>query len=246
MRTDDKVKKQIDCEKKLIYQNRLAAMGEMIDIIAHQWRQPLANISGIFLNIERTFELKKLDEKYLSDKLIEADSLISNMSQTIDDFRDFLNSRKSKKSFDIVNAIKDIIKIFFKAKSVDIEFIEDRSYFLNGYEHEFKQVIVSILNNSMDIFDNTDIKDKKIYISILKDIKELSIIIEDNAGGIEEDIIDKIFDPYFTTKHELEGTGLGLYISKLIIENSMDGLINAENAEFGAKFIIRFKDEDLK
>ena len=235
---EEELEKRILYEKEIMQKNRLASMGEMIDNIAHQWRQPLMKINAIVLNTDRSIELKKYDEQYLQNRLEDISQAVYHMSNTIDTFREFLNPHKSKESFEISNSINKSLKVL-NTLLVDIEVnINQKELYINAYESEFMQVIISILSNSIDIFKARDIEKKYINIDIYEDDIHYFISIKDSAGGIKEDIIDKIFEPYFTTKHKSGGTGMGLYISKLIIQSSFKGDIKVKNVDDGVKFIL--------
>ena len=235
---EEELEKRILYEKEIMQKNRLASMGEMIDNIAHQWRQPLMKINAIVLNTDRSIELKKYDEQYLQNRLDDISQAVYHMSNTIDTFREFLNPHKSKESFEISNSINKSLKVL-NTLLVDIEVnINQKEIYINAYESEFMQVIISILSNSIDIFKARDIEKKYINIDIYEDDIHYFISIKDSAGGIKEDIIDKIFEPYFTTKHKSGGTGMGLYISKLIIQSSFKGDIKVKAVDNGVKFIL--------
>ena len=235
---EEELEKRILYEKEIMQKNRLASMGEMIDNIAHQWRQPLMKINAIVLNTDRSIELKKYDEKYLQNRLDDISQAVYHMSNTIDTFREFLNPHKAKESFEISNSINKSLKVL-NTLLVDIEVnINQKEIYINAYESEFMQVIISILSNSIDIFKARDIEKKYINIDIYEDDIHYFISIKDSAGGIKEDIIDKIFEPYFTTKHKSGGTGMGLYISKLIIQSSFKGDIKVKAVDNGVKFIL--------
>lgn len=244
-RVDLEIKKRLDYEERLLHNSRLSAMGEMLENIAHQWRQPLMQINSILLNMDRKLELDNLDKDYFSQKISEVEDVVLYMSQTIEDFKSFLNPKKNLDRFNLINTLNDIFSILkdsLNSINLDLEVEELDIY---GYKNEFKQVILSILNNSIDIFKVKDIKDRAIYIRAKESKDKIYISIEDNAGGIDNSIIDKIFEPYFTTKHKSGGTGLGLYISKLIVEGSMGGKLSVKNGNFGAKFTITLKKESL-
>jgi C4-dicarboxylate-specific signal transduction histidine kinase len=235
---EEELEKRILYEKEIMQKNRLASMGEMIDNIAHQWRQPLMKINAIVLNTDRSIELKKYDEQYLQNRLEDISQAVYHMSNTIDTFREFLNPHKAKESFEISNSINKSLKVL-NTLLVDIEVnINQKEIYINAYESEFMQVIISILSNSIDIFKARDIEKKYINIDIYEDDIHYFISIKDSAGGIKEDIIDKIFEPYFTTKHKSGGTGMGLYISKLIIQSSFKGDIKVKAVDNGVKFIL--------
>uniref|UniRef100_UPI00404898A8 cache domain-containing protein n=1 Tax=Aliarcobacter sp. TaxID=2321116 RepID=UPI00404898A8 len=226
-------------EKILIQKSKMASMGEMIGNIAHQWRQPLSQLSGLFIDIESAYDYKELNKKYLQNRVEEANDLLEYMSKTIDDFRNFFNPNSIKESFIIKQAVENTIKII--KSTLDFYHIElivevEDNYKLEGYKNEYSQVIMNIISNAKDILIERNIKNPQIKIYMEKHEK-LCLCIEDNAGGIDEKIIDKIFDPYFTTKYEY-GTGIGLYMTKLIIEDKMNGSIYVKNTQNGAKFFI--------
>ncbi|QKJ26268.1 sensor histidine kinase [Aliarcobacter cibarius] len=235
---EEELEKRILYEKEIMQKNRLASMGEMLDNIAHQWRQPLMKINAIVLNTDRSIELKKYDEKYLQDRLNDISQAVFYMSNTIDTFREFLNPLKIKHIFEIKQTIEKSINVLNTLlKDVDIN-ITEKEIYLDAYESEFMQVIISILSNSIEIFKEREIKEKSININIYENDNNYLINIEDNAGGIKNEIIDKIFEPYFTTKHKSGGTGMGLYISKLIMQTSFKGDIKVQNKDDRAIFIL--------
>ena len=235
---EEELEKRILYEKEIMQKNRLASMGEMIDNIAHQWRQPLMKINAIVLNTDRSIELKKYDEKYLQDRLNDISQAVYHMSNTIDTFREFLNPHKTKESFEISQSVEKSFKVL-NTLLVDIEVnINQKEIYINAYESEFMQVLISILSNSIDIFKERNMEKKNININIYENDINYFISIKDSAGGIKEDIIDKIFEPYFTTKHKSGGTGMGLYISKLIMQSSFKGDIKVKNENNGVNFIL--------
>ena len=221
----------------LIQKSKMAAMGEMIGNIAHQWRQPLSQVSGLFFDIESAYDYKELDKKYLSRRINEANDLLEYMSRTIDDFRDFFSPNSKKEDFfvlDVVNSalkIVDATLVFYK---IDINITVDSQYKINGFKNEYAQAIVNIISNAKDILVDRKIQNPCIKI-YLENTKQIQLCIEDNAGGIDDEIITKIFDQYFTTKYDY-GTGIGLYMTKLIIEEKMNGSINVSNSNEGAVF----------
>lgn len=243
---ESRIKNEIDQrlaqEQILIQQSKLAAMGEMIGNIAHQWRQPLAQISAIHMNMKVTYDFNKFDEVYLNEKIKEANKLTSYMSQTINDFQNFFIPQKEKEIFSIEKACKDaynIIDSSLKYHNIEINFNikEDTNIF--GYKNEFSQVILNILSNAKDILIERKIENPKIDIEVKNGDNYSIIKIHDNAGGVKDDILDKIFDPYFTTRHKTQGTGIGLYMAKNIIERNMSGFINVKNIGNGALFTIK-------
>ncbi|MFX4242161.1 sensor histidine kinase [Aliarcobacter butzleri] len=243
---EEEVEKRILYEKDIMQKTRLASMGEMLDNIAHQWRQPLMKINAILLNTDRNIELKNYDEKYLKDRLDDISNTVYFMSNTIETFREFLNPNKTKQEFKISESIEKSLKVLNTSlKGININ-IDKKEIFINQIESEFMQVIISILSNAIEIFNERNIKNKLLNISIYEDEKNIFISIEDNASGIDKNNLDKLFDPYFTTKHKTGGTGMGLYISKIIMMNSFNGDIKVENSSLGAKFILNIPKQKGK
>jgi len=240
-RVKTEVHKRAEQEQMLIQQSRFAAMGEMIGNIAHQWRQPLNALGLLLQNIENAYEMDILDEAYIARSVEKGNRLTKNMSQTIDDFRNFFKPNKESEIFTIVSTLKstmDMIGPSLANNMITIDEDIDESVSIKGFASEFSQVLLNILNNARDaLIENTQ-ENRKIGIHIFKDDKKACIEIKDNAGGIPDNIIEKIFDPYFTTKDEGKGTGIGLYMSKTIIENNMHGALSITNDDDGAVFKI--------
>ena len=245
----EKIQKEKKQEKMMIHQSRQAAMGEMLESIAHQWRQPL-NVIGISVaNLEIQSMLDKINNEELKEKL-EIISLNTNyMSNTIDDFRNFLSPDSKKINFNPKTSIEEVFTILnaqlknqhisYKIKEIDtIEFF--------AIENEFKQVIFVLINNAKDAIlskiENKEQDSGEILITIYKKHNKEIIGIEDNGGGIKTDIIESIFEPYFTTKFASQGTGIGLYIAKNIVESRMHGALNVKNTKGGCCFSIEVKN----
>jgi len=242
---DQKVKEEVlqrtKQEQLLIQQSRFAAMGEMIGNIAHQWRQPLNALGLLLQNVENAYEMDMLDEKYIKRTVEKGTLLTNNMSKTIDDFRDFFKPNKKVEIFNISEAIHstfEIIGASFSNHMITIDESLDDSLCVSGFSNEFSQVLLNILNNAKDELIVGSRQNKTIRIVVSKQGDEVLIEIEDNAGGIPENIIDKVFDPYFSTKDEGKGTGIGLYMSKTIIEHNMHGQLSVKNGKAGAIFSI--------
>jgi len=246
----DELQKQ---QSYLLQKSRMIQMGEMISMIAHQWRQPLGSIaaSSIDLEIKLTldsFELEKEDErikckKYFTDSLKHINSLVQNLSTTIDDFRDFYKPNKNSVSELIDRPIKKALGIIKNSLALNsIEVIENYNSekSVTIYENEMMQVILNILKNAQDNFIEKKIIEPKVIISTKE--KQNSTILEicDNGGGIRGSVISKIFDPYFSTKSEKNGSGLGLYMSKIIVETHHKAKISAQNRDDGVCFKIEF------
>jgi len=227
-------------DRLLLEQSKLAAMGEMVGAIAHQWRQPLNALAMRIQFIEDDFEDELIDEKYVKEYSIEGMKLVNFMSKTIDDFRNFFTIDKIKSNFDIRTKIDETINMLsgqFENHKIKIE-INDNNFEVMGYSSEFQQVVLNILNNAKDAFIEKNMEEGKIKIDILLKDQTGYITIQDNAGGIPQNVIKRIFEPYYTTKEQGKGTGLGLYMSKMIIEDNMNGRIGVENIENGAVFTI--------
>lgn len=234
----------------LIQQSRLAALGEMIGNIAHQWRQPLNAIAIEIQDLDLSCQLGELSDKEVSTSTQEIMKHILHLSQTIDDFRDLIRADKSYAPFlvsDVIFKILDLMSSTFKASSIKIITHIDESIVANhGSAQGFNQAVINLLSNAKDILvQNNSENEREIILSLSRILNgkhsKISLSIEDNGGGIESDIVTKIFDPYFTTKHQSQGTGLGLYISKNIIEQEMLGTLHVVNTQYGALFSIEWE-----
>ncbi len=224
-------------EKLMLEQSRFATMGEMIASIAHQWRQPLNHITMIFANLQLANETNKLDTKYLNKKTKEANLQLKYMSDTIEDFSSFFSKRGEVKEFTLEQVCKlslDLVSSRCKKYEIKIFEKDNVSKLHKNYKNELTQVLVVILNNAIDALMLNNIENRKINI----EIESNTITINDNAGGIPENIIHKILDPYFSTKDKKFGTGLGLYTAKTIVETLMKGKITVKNLDDGASFSI--------
>lgn len=225
-------------DKILQEQSKLVAMGEMVGAIAHQWRQPLNALNINIQNLDDDYLDGLIDEDFINEFIYKQTKTINFMSKTIDDFRNFFRVDKIKKRFSIRGAIKNTILIqeaSFKNYNIEVDII-GLDFELTTLEGEFQQIILNIISNAKDAFIENRIVNPK--ITILLDTKK--VILSDNAGGIPENIIDRIFEPYFTTKEEGKGTGIGLYMSKVIMEKNIGGLLSVKNIEGGAEFTILF------
>jgi len=235
---EDRIKEAVDENLKkdriMSQQSKMAAIGEMMENIAHQWRQPLSLITTGSSGLKIKKELGILEDKFLVETL---DSIIhsaTNLSATIDDFRDFFRPTRQKAKFSLsecCNKTLDLLNSKLRNKNIriikNIESIE-----VEAFESELIQVIMSILNNSKDAFKTVKNLEKLIFIDISRDGDDIVIKIKDNAGGVKKDILDKIFEPYFTTKHRAQGTGIGLYMCEEIITKHMNGRIESTNKRY--------------
>jgi len=220
-------------DQLIFQQSKMASMGEMIGNIAHQWRQPLNTISTCASGIKFEKEFGILEDNRVVSTM---DIIVENtqfLSKTIDDFRNFFKSDKKEENFAIKPVVKRALKLLDASiKSHDIEIKEEyleEEFYYKGLSNEFIQVIINILNNSRDAFESNHVDKRLIVISEKMKLHNYTLEIKDNAGSIPENIIDKIFDPYFTTKHKSQGTGIGLYMSHQIIVDHMQGNISARN-----------------
>ena len=231
-------------EKIVLEQSKLADMGEMVSIIAHQWRQPLSAVGSIITTLKLKYNLKRIDLNTYDEKLTQINNYVQYMSNTIDHFRDFL-IKDSKKDLvkieEVVNNSYSLIKNSFDSLGIKVNINSKES--LNKiylHKNDLTQVILNILNNAKDALVLNNISNPQITINFSQKESSFQIIeIEDNAGGINLNIIDKIFNPYFSTKEKKNGTGLGLYICKMIVEKYLNGQISVTNKRNGTSFIVK-------
>jgi PAS domain S-box-containing protein len=230
-----------DKERMLLQQSRQAAMGEMIGNIAHQWRQPLNGLGLIIQSLPILQELGELSREYLRSVEERAMGIILHMSQTIDDFKDYFKPDKEKVPFSVNGAVSKAVSFLedsFRNRQITVEVVTDEDPVINGYPNEYSQVLLNILLNARDAFAQQRTDDAKVIIATRSENGKAVVTITDNAGGIPSEIMGKIFDPYFTTKSTDHGTGVGLFMSKGIIEKNMGGKLTARNTGNGAEFRI--------
>jgi signal transduction histidine kinase/ABC-type amino acid transport substrate-binding protein len=228
-------------DQMLIQQGRLAAMGEMINNIAHQWRQPLNNIGLIVQNLQLAYESGDLTATEFTKESSKAMDVILHMSHTIDDFRNFFRQDKEKRAFVINTAVSrslEFVAATLESCQIRVDMADGEQVSAIGYQNEYAQVLLNILNNARDALMERMVAVPLVSIRITSENSRSVVIIRDNGGGMAEDILPRIFDPYFTTKEPGKGTGIGLYMSKVIIEQHMDGRLSARNVEDGAEFRI--------
>lgn len=235
-------------QKTLLKQSRLSAMGEMVESLAHQWRQPLNVVSVLTQEIKLNHRMDTLDKEKMNQLGGEIQTYLDNMSRVIDDFRTFFKPKRSKDRVDVKKCMDNTIRLIqpkLDDNLIELNFEVDEKeqkvypFILFAWEIEVKQLFLNILNNSVDAIINSQDKVKKIEVKMKKIDENLYIAVSDTGGGIKEEIKEKIFEPYFSTKsNELQGTGLGLYIVKTIVENSMNGEIKVSNTQEGARFEI--------
>ena len=248
-RIKQEVEKNLKKDRILSRQSKMASMGEMIENIAHQWRQPLSIISTGASGLKLQKEMNNLNDEVFEETLEAIIKTSNYLSSTIDDFRYFFKPQKQKEEFEIKNAINkslDLLSLNFKEIEI-IKTIQNAKVY--GFENELIQVFINILNNAKDAFRSKTVGRKMVFIDTYKKHDDLVIKIKDNAGGIPEDIISKVSEPYFTTKHKSQGTGIGLYMCEEILRKHMNATLEIENVTFeyekehckGAMFIIVMK-----
>ncbi len=236
-------------EMDLFQKSKMASLGEMLGNIAHQWRQPLSAISMSASSIRLQKDMGTLDDKMFYKSTEKIITSTKYLSSTIDDFRNFFKKEKEStlvKVREVVDSTLSIVSANLKNSSIVVIIKSDDELEIEIYQNELKQVLLNILNNAKDILNEKSIKEKYIFIEVKSVANFINISIEDNAGGIPAQILNKIFDPYFTTKHQSQGTGIGLYMSLEIIEKHLKGSIDVTNETFeyenekytGAKFSI--------
>jgi len=241
----EKVQQEVDKNREkdhlLILQSRQAAMGEMIGNIAHQWRQPLTAISLLIQDLGECYVYGDFSKEYLDTTIRNALKVIQHMSHTIDDFRNFFKQEKKKKAFsvgEVVTRSLSFIESSLRFNNIVVEVDVDDDLLAFGFPNEFSQAFINIIGNAKEAFRERGTSEPLIRIHGFREGKRAVVTITDNAGGIPTQIIDKIFEPYFTTREIENGTGLGLYMSKTIVEKNMDGKLTASNVDGGACFRI--------
>lgn len=238
---EEEVKKNKEKDKLLFQQNKMAALGEMLGNISHQWRQPLMEINSLFLPIEAKLSMDiEIEKEELLKSIDKLNEITRYMSNTIDDFRNFFATDKEKIEFKLleqINSTVSIISAGLKENNIHLDIIIQKNPILIGYKNEYSQVLINIINNAKDILVQRKIENPYIKITIFEENDNLVTTIEDNAGGIKIEPIEKIFEPFFTYE-KINGSGIGLFMSKLIIENNMNGRLTVRNSSEGALFEI--------
>ena len=235
-------------DKLLFEQSKLASMGEMIGNIAHQWRQPLSIISTASTGMKMQYELNSLNSEEIPEMCDAINNNAQYLSKTIDDFQDFIKGERIKEIFNLsdnINSFLHLVEGTIKNNNINIILDLEENIKIDGYENELIQCLINIFNNAKDVLKNIE-ENKYNFISTNIIDGKVVIKIRDNAGGIPQDILPKIYEPYFTTKHKSQGTGLGLHMTYNLIVDGMGGTIEANNVEFeydgkdytGAEFTI--------
>lgn len=241
-RIAEEVEKNIQKDHLMFQQARLTAMGEMLSCIAHQWRQPLNNIGLNIQCFQLDYDDGKLDRSQFTAFVEGNMNILSHLSHTIDDFRTFFIQEKTCTTFEPFKAIEKsvaLVRTAFESMGIAITLVDHGAPPVMGCGNEFSQVVLNIISNARDVLLERYIPDPVIEICCYRENNYSCVSVRDNGGGIPTEILEKIFDPYFTTKFQSQGTGIGLYMVKMIIEKHMGGSCTARNTADGAEFIIR-------
>ena len=236
MDTNQRRKDQI-----LVQQYRLAALGERIGTIAHQWRQPLNNVALIIQNVQIQYNTGTLTVEEMNNDISDAMDIILHLSHTIDDVRNFFREDSEKHEFFISKVVMRAVELVLpslKSHNIKIEIEDNDNVTAVGYQNEYAQALLNIISNAREAGIERNVANPRLFIRIYRENERSILIIRDNCGGIAEDVMPRIFDPYFTTRSPDRGTGLGLYMSKVIIEQNMAGLLTARNVDGGTEFRI--------
>lgn len=243
IKVEEEIQKRQEKEKMLLQQSRLAAMGEMMDAVAHQWNQPIGIISLRVQMMKSDYEDNAVNKEYIQEFQTKVLSQIEHMMNTLHEFRSFLRPSKNTTDFDVKTMIDKVlllVKDELIKNNIVVDIDNSQNFTLHGIENEFKHLMINLINNAKDAFVEKNIKNRKITINILNDDVSKRIEVVDNAGGIPENILPNIFAANFTTKEEGKGTGIGLYMSSLIAQKH-NGTLGVANTDNGAKFIFEAK-----
>lgn len=240
-KVNENVKELRKKDSVMIQQSRFAAMGEMLSMIAHQWRQPISSISTAAINVSMKQELGELDEETVNKQMQFIQTQCHQMSVTINDFMDFFKPDRAKENFMLTACLETVEKMVapqLHNRSITLKLSIEDNLSLYGVKNEFDHVLLNLISNAKDALGKKEHEEKIISVQASKQQEMLKVSVSDNAGGIPEEIIEKIFDPYFTTKHSSQGTGIGLYMTRTIVERHFNGKISVSNAKEGAEFIV--------
>ncbi len=246
------VKKNREKDKLLFHQSKQAALGEMLSNIAHQWRQPLNIIGLLMQDLSIKAQMGTIGVEDIKETEAKIGENLHYLSDTIDDFRSFVveNERSGKKRFiDMQATIEEVVRLshtLVSSKNIALKIaIPAEPILIHGQANDLKQVLLNLIYNAVDILVEKNVKKPVIKIETKRNRDKVYITVRDNGGGIDPKIIDKIFEPYFTTKHPARGTGLGLYMSKMIVEKRLHGKISVRNTPKGAAFLIELPSADV-
>ncbi len=239
-RVEEELERRLSQEQMLLRQYRMASLGQMIDAIAHQWKQPLMNVNAVLMNIDREMEKVSPSQAYIEKKTDEINALTHYMATTINDFRYLFKEKKEKVSISVHVLMEELLRIMHHSlRGTKIEIVCEPEITVSGYKSELTQVMMILFSNASNALTKQKVKDPYIHIFVDKMETHTVIRLEDNAGGVVAEDMDKIFEPYYTTNATGECSGLGLYIAKIIIEHNMQGTIAVKNTDQGACFIIK-------
>jgi len=236
-------KEEIERHRALvIYKNRMAAVGEMVANIAHQWRQPLSSLNLMLSNLDDAYETDTLEEDYFKKQIVKSQDIIQKMSKIIDEFRYFFKPKEHREEFDLLDSVKQVADMLddrLRIQSVKLSISSDESVApIYGYPNQLSQVFLNLFGNALDAFEK-QADDKWIQVKVREEDRDVVITVEDNAGGIKDDMMTMLFEPYFTTKSETGGTGIGLYMSRMIVESKFMGDISADLGDKGLIFKVK-------
>ena len=233
----------------LIQQSKLATKGEMIENIIHQWKQPLNALGVLLGNIQLTNTLRPMSTEEMDKVMLRATKLIKIMSAIMDDFRNFFKADKQPTSFKVFDCMSDVMLILeglLIQENIEVVNKIEPDLMVEGFKNEFSQVLLNIISNAKDAFVERAAVTRRIELETSVEDDKILLRITDTAGGIADEHLNKIFDSHFTTKEKCEGTGIGLHMSKLIIENDMNGRIDVENYKDGTRFTLSFPNSSKK
>ena len=245
------ISKRVKAEQHLRQAQKMAAMGEMLSVIAHQWRQPLNALSTYVASLGPAFYNGMITKAFIDRVIKESDSQIQFMSRTINDFRQYFRPSKNKRPFNVLNSVTNAVKLIrpqLRQNAISLEMNLPREVDalpVLGYENEFVHVLVNIISNAKDAINERQDKNlglrvhRLIDISVERSGNQVVLVVRDSGCGIPNHLVEKIFTPYFTTKGTATGTGIGLYMAKMIVEKEMKGQIQVKNLSIGAQFLIR-------
>jgi len=236
---DEEINKSREKDALLIQQSRLAEMGEMIGHIAHQWRQPLNALNLLITDLKYAQKAGEINDEYISRAVEKGKNYTEKMSTTIDDFRNYFRPDKMPEDFHLNTLMKSVLSLIESTLvhyRIKLEHAIDEDLYLHGFPNELSQVLINTISNAKDAILENNIENGKVVVKCQRNEDNVCIKISDNGGGIPQHVMDRIFDPYYTTKEEGKGTGLGLYISKNIIQDHMHGDIEVKNKNEGAEF----------
>jgi len=228
--------KNLNHQKIMFEKAKLSSIGELLSMIAHQFRQPLSSINAILMNLRPSLSIQRHEQK-----VTQIESITQHLSSSIEDFLSFYKNDKNRPDFSVEKAVNNaisLIKPLMQSKAIAVDVLVIKDSLINGYKNEYQQAIMAIVNNAINIIEIRKTKSAIIKITVTKDYNKSLVTIEDNAGGVRVENRESIFEPNFSTNEYNSSTGLGLYISKLILQKSMDGYLSVVNTDNGAKFSI--------